>query len=84
VFHVRCELGFYIPDDILHSHRLKNLKSYKFCNNEDLNFSMSVAVRISKHALLNKLHIIGAVELRPSVNSKINGNSKYQNSPGEY
>jgi hypothetical protein len=26
---VKYELGFYIPeDDILHSHRLKNLKSY--------------------------------------------------------
>jgi hypothetical protein len=29
VFPVRYELGFYIPqDDILHSHRLENLKSY--------------------------------------------------------
>jgi hypothetical protein len=27
---VRYELGFYIPeDDILHSHRRENLKSYK-------------------------------------------------------
>jgi hypothetical protein len=26
---VRCELGFYIPEDgILHSHRRENLKSY--------------------------------------------------------
>jgi hypothetical protein len=26
---VKCELGFYIPeDDILHSHRRENLKSY--------------------------------------------------------
>jgi hypothetical protein len=25
---VRYELGFYIPDDILHSHRRENLKSY--------------------------------------------------------
>jgi hypothetical protein len=34
VFPVRYELGFYIPeDDILHSHRRENLKSYngKFC-----------------------------------------------------
>jgi hypothetical protein len=29
VFPVRYELGFYIPeDDILHSHRRENLKSY--------------------------------------------------------
>jgi hypothetical protein len=28
-FHVRYELGFYIPeDDILHSHQGENLKSY--------------------------------------------------------
>jgi hypothetical protein len=30
VFPLRHELGFYTPeDDILHSHRRKNLKSYK-------------------------------------------------------
>jgi hypothetical protein len=30
VSHVRCELGFYIPEDgILHSHGHENLKSYK-------------------------------------------------------
>jgi hypothetical protein len=29
VFHVRYELSFYIPeDDILHSHRRENFKSY--------------------------------------------------------
>jgi hypothetical protein len=25
---MRYELGFYIPEDILHSHRRENLKSY--------------------------------------------------------
>jgi hypothetical protein len=25
---VKYELGFYIPEDILHSHRHENLKSY--------------------------------------------------------
>jgi hypothetical protein len=29
VSHVKYEMGFYIPeDDVLHSHRRKNLKSY--------------------------------------------------------
>jgi hypothetical protein len=34
---VRYELGFYIPeDDILHSHRSENLKSYKKCISQSL------------------------------------------------
>jgi hypothetical protein len=37
---VRYELRLYIPeDDILHSHRRENLKSYKFTSDEMLSVS---------------------------------------------
>jgi hypothetical protein len=47
VFPVRCELGFYIPEDgILHNHRRENLKSYYCCVVACIRLPQEVSFRV--------------------------------------